>query len=69
MTGLEHAVLATFCLWLFYTVGRYQNNRQKIEEAIANTLDTLEKNNYIVCRTMPDGQKELQEVIEKPKGL
>ena len=69
MTGLEHAVIATFFLWLFYTVGRYQANRQKIEEAIANTLDTLEKNKYIVCKTDKDGQKILQEVIEKPKGL
>ena len=66
MTGLEHAVLATFVLWVFYQVGKYQANRQKIEEAIANTLDTLEKNNYIICKEDEDGQKILQEVIAKP---
>lgn len=65
MTGLEHAILATFCLWVFYQVGKYQINKEKIEEAIANTLDTLEKNNYIVCREDEDGQKILQEVVEK----
>ena len=69
MTAIEHAVLATFFLWVFYQFGKYQVNRKKIEEAIANTLDTLEKRGYIICKTTPDGQKELQEVIEKPKGL
>ena len=69
MTAIEHAIVATFFLWLFYQFGKWQINKQKIEEAIANTLDVLEKKNYIVCKTDDDGQKVLQEVIEKPKGL
>ena len=66
MTAIEHALLATFFLWVFYQFGKYQINKTKIEEAIANTLDTLEKRNYIICREDENGQKVLQEVIEKP---
>lgn len=69
MTGLEHAILATALLAVFYYAGRYQTNKKDIETAIANTLDVLEQNNYIVCKTTESGDKELLEVIAKPKGL
>jgi hypothetical protein len=66
MTGIEHSIIATGLLWIAYQVGRYVDKRALIEEAIANTLVTLEDNNYIICEEDDDGQKVLQEVVRKP---
>jgi len=67
MTAIEHALLATFVLWICYQWGRYESKKELIEEAIANTLDVLETNNYIKCRTLENGEKQLLEVVEKTK--
>ena len=67
MTAIEHAILATAVLWVFYQWGRYESKKELIEEAIANTLAVLETNNYIKCRTLDNGEKELLEVVEKTK--
>jgi len=69
MTAIEHSLIATFLLFVFYQAGRWSDKRKMVEEAVANTLQTLEENNYIVCHEDEDGQKVLQEVIEKPKVL
>lgn len=69
LTALSHSLIATSLLAVFFYAGMYMDKRKRIEEAIANTLDTLEKNNYIVCKEDKDGQKILQEVIAKPEPL
>ena len=66
LTALEHSLIATSLLFIFYQAGRFTDKRKYIEEAIANTLATLEDNNYIICEEDEDGQKVLQEVIRKP---
>jgi len=69
MTGIEHSIIATAVCAAFYYFGKHVDKKEMIEDAIARTLDTLEQNNFIICKTDGDGQKVLQEVIEKPKGL
>lgn len=69
LTALSHSLIATSLLAVFFYAGMYMDKRKRIEEAIANTLDTLEKNNYIVCKEDKDGQKILQEVIAKSEPL
>lgn len=64
MTGLEHAVLATFFLWVFYQWGRISSDKKRVEDAIANTLDTLEKQGFIMTKTLKNGEKELVKVVD-----
>jgi hypothetical protein len=69
MDAIEHSVIATTLLAVFYYAGMFVDKRKRVEEAIANTLATLEDNNYIICETDEDGQKVLQEVVRKPETL
>jgi hypothetical protein len=69
MDAIEHSIIATTLLAVFYYAGMWVDKRNRIEEAIANTLATLEDNNYIICDTDDDGQKVLQEVVRKPETL
>jgi hypothetical protein len=69
MDAIEHSIIATTLLAVFYYAGMWVDKRNRIEEAIANTLATLEDNNYIICEEDEDGQKVLQEVVRKPETL
>ena len=69
MDAIEHSIIATTLLAVFYYAGMWVDRRNRIEEAIANTLATLEDNNYIICEEDEDGQKVLQEVVRKPETL
>lgn len=64
MTGLEHAVLATFFLWVFYMWGRVSSDKKRVEDAISSTLDTLEKQGFIMTKTLKNGEKELVKVVD-----
>lgn len=65
MTAIEHAIIATFALWVFYMLGKYSSERTKVERAISNTLDMLEHKGFIVFKTNPDsGEKELVKVLD-----
>lgn len=64
MTGLEHAVLATFFLWVFYQWGRVSSDKKRVEDAISSTLDTLEKQGFIMTKTLKNGEKELVKVVD-----
>lgn len=65
MTGIEHAILATALLALFYYVGKAHGRRENLENVIENTLITLEDKGFIYCITNEDGEKELQPFPKK----
>lgn len=64
MTAIEHAILATFVLYLFHKWGEVKGRRIQTEKAIENTLDTLEANGFIRTKTLPSGEKELIKVVD-----
>lgn len=64
MTGIEHAILATLTLFVFYQWGRISSNKKDVKQAIENTLDTLEKNGFIMTKTLKNGEKELVKVVD-----
>ena len=47
MEALEHSILATGLLAVFYYVGVHMGKKVAVEDAIELTLDTLEKRNFI----------------------
>ncbi len=47
MTGLEHSLLATGLLAVFYYLGAHFGKKDAVEAAVEFTLDTLEKGNYV----------------------
>ena len=59
MTGIEHAILATSSLAAFFYVGKWMGKKEKVEDIIEHTLDTLEKNNKIKVKKDDDGNKEI----------
>jgi|TARA_B100001093_G_C26287477_1_gene783812 hypothetical protein len=60
MTGIEHAILATFSLAAFFYVGKWMGKQEKVEDIIGHTLDTLEKGNFVkVKKCDKTGDKEL----------
>ena len=59
MTGIEHAVLATGMLAAFYYYGKWIGRKEKVEDVIEHTLDTLEQGNYIKVIVQKNGDKEL----------
>jgi hypothetical protein len=59
MTAIEHAVLATIVLAVFYYYGKWSGRKEKVEDVIEHTLDTLEKGNYIKVNVHKNGDKEL----------
>jgi len=59
MTGIEHAILATSSLAAFFYVGKWMGKKEKVEDIIEHTLDTLEKNNMIKVKKDDDGNKEI----------
>jgi len=59
MTGIEHAVLATGMLAAFYYYGKWIGRKEKVEDVIEHTLDTLEQGNYIKVTVDKNGEKEL----------
>jgi hypothetical protein len=59
MTGLEHSILATGLLALFYYFGRHVGQRQKVENIVEHTLDMLEANSFIKVKIDKNGDKEL----------
>ena len=59
MTGIEHAILATSSLAAFFYVGKWMGKKEKVEDIIEHTLDTLEKNNMINVKKDDDGNKEI----------
>ena len=59
MTGMEHAFVATSMLAVFFYVGKWMGKKEKIEDIITHTLDTLEKNNMIKVEVKKNGEKEI----------
>lgn len=59
MTGIEHAILATSLLAAFFYVGKWMGKKEKVEDVIEHTLDTLEQGNYIKVIVQKNGDKEL----------
>jgi len=65
MTGLEHTIIAVLMLMVFFYTGKFIGAKVKIENAIAQTLETLEERGFILTKENDNGEKELIEV----KGL
>jgi len=65
MTAIEHAVLATFVLYLFHKWGEIKGRRERVESVIENTLDSLESNGFIITETNAAGEKELIKVQKR----
>lgn len=59
MTGIEHAILATGMLAVFYYYGKWVGRKEKVEDVIEHTLSTLEQGNYIKVIVDKNGDKEL----------
>tara|TARA_B100000035_G_C20818061_1_gene472995 strand:+ start:22 stop:234 length:213 start_codon:yes stop_codon:yes gene_type:complete len=60
MTGIEHSILATSLLAAFYYYGRWKGKKEKVEDIIEHTLNTLEKGNFVkVKKCEKTGDKEL----------
>ena len=60
MTGIEHAILATSVLAAFFYVGRWMGKKEKVEDIVEHTLNTLEKNNMIKVEVdKKTGEKEI----------
>jgi RNA-binding protein YhbY len=60
MTGIEHAILATAFLAVFYYVGKWNGKKEKVEHIIEHTLNMLEKNNMIKVKVdKKTGEKEI----------
>jgi uncharacterized alpha-E superfamily protein len=64
MTAIEHALLATFFLWVFFQVGRYLGRKDSTVPALSAMFDKLERHGFIVTKTNDKGEKELQKVID-----
>ena len=60
MTGIEHAILATSVLATFFYVGKWMGKKEKVEDIVEHTLNTLEKNNMIKVEVdKKTGEKEI----------
>jgi len=60
MTGIEHAILATSFLAAFFYVGKWVGKKEKVEDIVEHTLNTLEKNNMIKVEVdKKTGEKEI----------
>ena len=59
MTGMEHAFFFFFLLAVFLYVGKWIGKKEKVEDIITHTLDTLEKNNMIKVKKDNNGNKEI----------
>ena len=60
MTGIEHSILATGLLAIFYYVGMHVGKKEKIEDIVNTMLDKLERGNFIkVELDEKTGEKEL----------
>jgi len=68
MDAITHAIVATLVLWVFYQWGRMSSDKSRVESAIANTLDTLEKQGFIMTKTLKNGEKELVKVVDMWKN-
>lgn len=69
MTGIEHAILATTCLAVFYYAGRWIGKKEKVEDIVEHTLNTLEKGNFVKVKYDKEkGEKELIP-LDKYKGI
>ena len=60
MTGIEHAILATSVIAAFFYTGKWLGKKEKVEDIIEHTLNTLEKGNFVKVKTCQKrGEKEL----------
>lgn len=59
MTAIEHSIIATGLLALFFYFGKHVGKKNRVEDAIEHTLDMLEKGNFIKVKTLKNGEKEL----------
>lgn len=60
MTGIEHAILATSALAVFFYAGKWWGKKEKVEDIVEHTLNTLEKGNFIKVKfDRKSGEKEL----------
>mgnify|MGYP000598341114 FL=1 len=60
MTGIEHAILATSVIADFFYTGKWMGKKEKVEDIIEHTLNTLEKGNFVKVKTcQKSGEKEL----------
>jgi hypothetical protein len=64
LNGYTHTLLALGCMYATYILGRYWENRTKIEKAIGHTLESLEKEGLILTRMDKDGEKDIVPVSE-----
>ena len=62
MTGLEHSIIATALLAIFFYVGRAIGKRENIEYVVQQTLEHLEDGGFIKTKTDENGEKELVKV-------
>ena len=68
MTSIEHSILSVLCLAGFYYFGVWNGRKEKVEEIIEHTLETLENGNYIQVKTDNNGEKELIP-LDKTKSM
>ena len=60
MTGIEHSIIATFALAVFYYAGVKVGKKEKIEDIVTSMLDKLERGNFIKVEIdEKTGEKEL----------
>ena len=60
MEFIEEAILATSVLAAFFYYGKYLGKKERVEDIIEHTLETLEKGNYIKVKYHGDTkEKEL----------
>ena len=65
MTAIEHAIVATVALYIFHKWGEWKGRREVVEDIIESTLESLEKQGFIVTEINSDGEKELLKVEKK----
>ena len=60
MTGIEHAILSTSVIAAFFYTGKWLGKKEKVEDIIEHTLNTLERGNFVKVKTcQKSGEKEL----------
>lgn len=60
MTGIEHSIIATFALAVFYYVGVKVGKKEKIDDIVSSMLDKLESGNFIKVEIdEKTGEKEI----------
>jgi|TARA_Y100000361_G_C10930674_1_gene223724 hypothetical protein len=57
-----HTILAVSCIYFAYAVGKAQKNKEIAAKVAKETLDRLEKENFVKYIINKNGEKEYQRV-------